>query len=68
LRVRLYGKQADWERLHGLVPETLSSRRSCRSFLHDGVTLAYHDRSVGLSKSCREVDVIVMPFAEACYP
>jgi hypothetical protein len=66
LRVRLYGKQADWE--FGLVPETLSSRRSCRSFLHDGVTLAYHDRSVGLSKSCREVDVIVMPFAEACYP
>ena len=52
----------------GFVPETLSCRPSCRLVLQDDVTFAYHDRSVGLSKSCREVDVIAMPFPEARYP
>ncbi|MCH1486521.1 MAG: ComEC/Rec2 family competence protein, partial [Alphaproteobacteria bacterium] len=69
--LRQRGKQYELDRLarhHGLVPETLSCRPSCRLVLQDGVTLAYHDRSVGLSKSCREVDVIVMPFTEARYP
>lgn len=69
--LRQRGKQYELDRLarhHGLAPETLSCRPSCRLVLQDDVTFAYHDRSVGLSKSCREVDVIVMPFAEARYP
>lgn len=69
--LRQRGKQYELDRLarhHGLVPETLSCRPSCRLVLQDDVTFAYHDRSVGLSKSCREVDVIAMPFAEARYP
>ena len=68
--LRQRGQQYELDRLarhHGFVPETLSCRPSCRLVLQDDVIFAYHDRSVGLSKSCREVDVIVMPFAEARY-
>jgi competence protein ComEC len=69
--LRQRGKQYELDRLarhHGLTPETLSCRPSCRLVLQDGVQLAYHDRSAGLTKSCREADVIIMPFAEARYP
>jgi competence protein ComEC len=69
--LRQRGKQYELDRLarhHGLTQETLSCRPSCRLVLQDGVQLAYHDRSAGLTKSCREADVIIMPFAEARYP
>ena len=69
--LRQRGKHYELDRLarhHGLTPETLSCRPSCRLVLQDGVQLAYHDRSAGLTKSCREADVIIMPFAEARYP
>lgn len=71
LVLRQRGKQYELDRLarhHGRAPETLSCRPFCRLVLQGGVRLAYHDRSAGLSKSCREVDVIIMPFAEARYP
>ena len=69
--LRQRGKQYELDRLarhHGLTPETLSCRPSCRLVLQDGVQLAYHDRSAGLTKSRHEADVIIMPFAEARYP
>lgn len=43
-------------------------RPACRFDLGQGITMAYHDRSQGLSAACREVDIVVMPFYKARYP
>jgi competence protein ComEC len=68
--LRQRGKNYELDRLarhHGLTPEVLSCRPVCRLTLENNLRLAYHDRSAGLSKSCREMDMIIMPFAEARY-
>lgn len=55
-------------RYHGVTPEAPACPSVCRVWLKGGVRLAYHNRPIGLTQSCRNVDVVVMPFDEARYP
>ena len=56
------------EAFHGSKAEAVSCRPSCRLQLSDDFILAYHDRPRGLSASCREAQMVIMPFYEARYP
>ncbi len=56
------------EAFHGSTAEAGNCRPSCRLQLSDGFILAYHDRPRGLSASCREAQLVIMPFYEARYP
>ncbi len=71
LVLRRNGHRYELDRLaryHGVTPEAPACPSVCRVWLKGGVRLAYHNRPIGLTQSCRNVDVVVMPFDEARYP
>jgi hypothetical protein len=70
LVLRRRGHQYELDRLarhHGVAVREMNCRPNCRLPLKGDIKFAYHDRLGGLTQSCRAVDVIVMPFAEARY-
>ena len=69
--LRQRGRQYELDRLarhHGITPTVMACRPHCHLVLQGGLVLAYHDRRRGLTQSCREADIIIMPFSEAHYP
>ncbi len=56
------------EAFHAAISEQVQCRPSCRLQLDNEFMLAYHDRPQGLSASCREAQMVIMPFYEARYP
>lgn len=71
LVLRRNGHRYELDRLaryHGVTPEAPAFPSVCRVWLKGVVRLAYLNRPIGLSQSCRNVDVVVMPFDEARYP